>query len=123
MLSCHMVERTGRLIANHQSRRMHNGARYGHSLLLSAGEQSWTVVGTLTQAHSLQRFFGLWHRCLVAHTVDQQRYGHVLPQSERGDQVELLENESNALAAITCALGLGHLLHRLAEDRAFAVRC
>ena len=58
-----LVEGTGRLIANHQARLMHEGARDGHALLLATGEIGRSLVPAAGQTqlgeHRLGAALGL----------------------------------------------------------------
>ena len=90
------VERSGRLVGEH-----HLGAgdeRPGdrHSLLLAAGELRGTMAQALLQPNARRDVAD--GRAPRAAAIEAQRQGDVLGDRERGQQVEGLEHEPDALA-------------------------
>ncbi len=89
------IERGGGLIADDERRRMDERAGDGDALLLSAGEPGGALLGFFGEADAGKDlacgFFGYTTRA----ALNEERDGDVFRGGERGDEVELLENEAD----------------------------
>src|SRR5271166_370781 len=72
------------------------GARDADALLFAAGKLGGNVVSALFQSHALQ---GFERFLLVRHAVEVLGQHYVFEGREIGDQVELLEHETNLLGS------------------------
>jgi hypothetical protein len=111
------VEGGGGFVGDEEARFVDEGAGDGDTLLLAAGELGGALRvpcrrGRGAGAAPRRTFLGL----VTAHAVEEERHGDVLGEIEGGDQVELLENESDVLATERGDPGLGQAVEAGAKD-------
>ena len=86
------VEVSGGLVGQHDFWIVDQGARYADTLLLAAGKLGGKVVGALFQSHALE---GFERFLFVGHAVKVLGQHDVFEGGEIGNQVELLEDETD----------------------------
>lgn len=94
------VEGARRLVAEEDGRPGDQGTGQGHPLLLAAGELRRAMPRALGETHAAQRLAHL--RARGASTGEPQGECHVLRGSERRQQVEGLEHETDPVPAQEC---------------------
>src|SRR6185369_12409006 len=98
-----LVEIPGRLVGQDQARAVDERARHAHALLLASRELPRQMVRALAESHALERdarLVGVGHGMVVL------GHHHVLERVEIGQQVELLEDDPDALAPEAHAFGV-----------------
>ena len=100
------IQVAGRLIGQHEARRMHQGAGDGDALLLAAGKLWSTMLLALGQPHQGQRLMRPALALLACRLGETQRNLHVLAGRERREQMRRLEDEADLVAAQLGALAL-----------------
>ncbi len=92
------VEVSGGLVSQNNFRIIDQGACDADALLLTAGKLRWQVIGAVPKADAGQRVNRF---LLVSHAVKVLRQHDVLDRGEKGDEMELLEDESDFFRAHT----------------------
>ena len=98
-LAVFRVEISCRLVGQNQGRTQYERPGHGNPLLFSAGEFVRQVLGSVTQAGSLQHFKRPGASFLAAGARKVERERHVFLRSQSGEQIEELEDEPDLLAA------------------------
>ena len=88
------VQGAGGLIRQNDGGLSGQGPGNGHPLLLAAGELTGQVAALIRQPHPLQGPDGPLMPLLARHTGIEQRQFHILLHGQLGNEVILLENES-----------------------------
>ena len=117
LLSVLGIEVTRRLVGQDKARFAHHGTCYGHTLLLTARELLWIVLGTMAHVHTAQDVQHPLLTLALGHVQVLELQFHVLLHGEFVDEVETLEHEAYASLAQTCALTFLHIGHFLAIER------
>ena len=107
LLAVGTVEVARRLIGEDHVGARHDGARYGHALLLAAGQLMGEVLGAVGDVHAAH---GLGDALLALSRRDahvEQRQGDVLLYVQLVDEVETLEHEAQTTLADLGALVFG----------------
>src|SRR2546425_6205965 len=116
-----VVKRRGGFIAHDQAGLVDEGAGEGNTLLLAAGELAGQRIETVPQAKSSQQGSRAVKGLGALPVRGEQGHGGVLRGGERWQEVVLLEDEAEVLAAEGDALAAGELLDVPAEEQDFAV--
>ena len=103
-----LVEIARRFVAEQDARRVDQRAGNADALLLAAGKLRGQVMGALSQTDFFQRFHGLF---FVGHAVVILRDHDVFERGKIADQMELLEDQADLVAA-----DLGQVRGALAAD-------
>lgn len=106
------IEVAGRFVAEEDLGAIDEGAGEGHALLFAAGKLDRIMVAPLPQPDPLQERAGFTFAAAIA--AQLERHEHVLERGERGDELEILENETDVLIAHAGTAVLVHRLDRLA---------
>ena len=93
------VEVRGRLVGEQDRRLARQGPGDRDALLLAAGEIARQEALAVGQAHGVEHALGLGPRGGALEALDVQRVLDVLERRERGEEVELLEDEADRLLA------------------------
>ncbi len=92
------VEAAGGLVGDEQRGLVHHGARQGGALGLAAGDLGREMRQPVGDADALGQHAGFFKRRLFRLPRQQQRHGDVFQQGERGQEIEELEDEADAVA-------------------------
>ena len=103
------IQVSGGLVGEDHRRLRHQCPGDGHALLLATGELTRSVVDAVTEPDSAQRLDGARLALLRCDARVQHGQLDVAPCRQRGQQVELLEDEPDLLVAHHGKLGLGHV--------------
>jgi acyl-CoA thioesterase-1 len=93
------VQVAGRLVGQQHAWLVGQRPRDRDPLLLAARQLGWDVVGPLPEAHALQKPAGAAPPLRRAHRGGRHCHLHVLAGGQRRDQIELLEDEAQGVAA------------------------
>lgn len=93
------VEAARRLVGQHYGRAVDEGAGYGHSLLLAAGQFAGLVRGAVGKTHQIQHVEGGRLGLLLAAAGNEGGNHDVLQRGELGQQLVELEDEADAAVA------------------------
>lgn len=100
------VELAGGFVGEYDSRPIREGSRDGNTLFLSSTEGRWICIRSVADRERLEEAINpRWD--LGALVVLRQ--GRILPRSEVGDEIELLEDDSDRLAPDFGPFSLGEL--------------
>ena len=110
------IQRGGRLVADHQRRLVHQGAGDGDPLLLATGKLVGPLIPALADADPIEDLTGTFQRLAAGYALDQQGNPDVFRDRERGDEVELLENEADALRPEAGERSARHFFQRIPEN-------
>src|SRR6516165_947100 len=105
------IEVAGRLVREQECRVPGDGARDGDALLLPAGELRGHVPGARGEPDQLERAADALAPVGAAQAAVAQRHLHVVIDVEVGDEVEALEDETDALIAQLRTLVVGERPH------------
>src|SRR5215470_11665044 len=94
-----MIECGGGLIANHQTWLVDERASDGHPLLLAAGKLGRQCITAAIQAKVIEESLRAIHGFRPLHADRDQGHGGVLRGRQRRQQVVLLEDKAEVLAA------------------------
>jgi hypothetical protein len=95
------VEVACRLVGEENLRPMNECAREGNALLLATGELQWIVVEAVGEADVTEDSRGVLPAAVFA--AEFQRHEYILDGGERGNELEILEDESDGAIAQGCA--------------------
>ncbi len=112
-LGGHRIEVAGRFVGQDERRVADQRSGHGHSLLLTTGELPGTMFDSLGQSHPVQRLEGTALAGGTIHTCVDEWELDVAPRGERGQEVELLEDETDPPVADVCQTLFGHGTHIL----------
>src|SRR5579864_8500175 len=90
------IEIAGRFVGEDDPGIVDQSTRDANALLLATGKLGGQVVGSISESDAGQRLGGF---LLVSHAVKILRQHYVLDRGEEGDQVKLLEDESDLFTA------------------------
>src|SRR5579864_192243 len=107
------VEIAGGLVGQNNSGVVDQRSRDADALLLATGELGRQMMRPVAKSDSRQSFEGF---LLVGHAVEILRQHYVFDGGEEGDQVKLLEDESDLFAAHTIQFGCGNSGYVLAVE-------
>lgn len=112
------VERAGRLVREDQHGLAHECPRDGDALLLTAGESVGDLLDAMPEADPLEHVGGdLTTIPEHASLGMTERHHHVVDRGAPGEQVELLENEADVVAAQTVEPSRPHPAHLASLER------
>ena len=101
------VERGGGFVGQNQARLVGQRAGHGDALLLAAGKRVGQIVGAIGDAEIIEQFHRAFVRGARRCVVDLQRHLHVLDGGQKRNQIRLLENKAEMLAAESPHVHLG----------------
>ena len=78
---------------------VHQGSGNGDALALAAGELIGLVMGPGLQSHGFQLFHGPPGPFFVAYTGIDQRQRYVVEGGNAGEEIEILEDETDVFVA------------------------
>ena len=111
-----VIERGGGLVAEDQPRLVHERAGERDTLLLAAGERARERVEAILQPEFDEQFLRLRDGLAPLHARGEERHRRVLGGRQRGQQIVLLEDESEILPAKIDALLGPEVLDVFAEQ-------
>src|SRR5690606_12817845 len=88
------VQRSSGLIGEDKSPAANHGARDRDALLLATGEVIGVGIELVSETHRSESILACTAGHASAEAVQLERKSHVLHRRERGDEVEILEDES-----------------------------
>jgi len=93
------VERGGGFVGEDEAGLVRESAGDGDTLLFAAGEGDGEIARTGADAEVVEQFQGAFARGFGCGVVDFEGDLHVLQSGEKGDEIGLLKNEAQVLAA------------------------
>jgi hypothetical protein len=93
------IESGRRLIAEQQTRLVHQGPAYGDALLFAAGQRGGQSLEAVPQTEGFKNLAGLGHSRGARITRDYQRHSRILGSGQGGQQVVLLKDETDVAAS------------------------
>ncbi len=93
---------------------MNDGPRHRHSLLLTTGQFSRTMLGAVGEPHAIEGFHRTLFGLAGVHAAQQQRQFDVFTSGQHRQEVEVLENETEVLGPECGALPVRHPEQRMA---------
>jgi hypothetical protein len=110
------VESGGGFVADDEAGVVDEGAGDGDALLLATGELGGSLFGVFAEADLFEEGAGFFFGEASGAALDQEGDGGVLDAVESGDEIELLEDETDGVGAEAGDGGLGHFTEVVAED-------
>ena len=109
------VERGGGLVADDEARFVDERAGDGDALLLAAGKLVRQLVRLIGDIELLHHRDGPFAGLPAVHTARDQGYGGIAGRVDRGDEIVLLEDETDILQSEADQIVVGQTIDRSAE--------
>src|SRR5215813_5535428 len=116
------VQGRRRLVANDEPRVVNECARDRYSLLLTAGEVGGQIRQTIAQTELIQKLRSLFNGVPPVMARYKQWHRHILGGRQSWQQIELLKDKSQVLAAKKNLVSLTQYLRARAQDFEVAFR-
>ena len=116
------VEVARRLVGEHDRRVGDEGAGDGDTLSFATRQGAWAMAAAVSEPDRVERRLGLCCTPVPRHAGVQQTVGDVVERGERLDEVELLEDETDAPPPHGGEPPVAHRAHIVAVDAHRAVR-
>ena len=101
------IQVSGGLIREDEERVMHKGARQSNALLLAAREFFGKGFPAIEQTNRFEHILCLLLSIRARDAVKLQRQADILPNSQRWNQVEELEDKADSGTPKKCAISFG----------------